>query len=420
MLGMALGMALALGSPLMATGRTEGSSRSTAGQKLDMVLMIETASTGALMNDQIFPKVKEKFPDVNFILKLRDDAQVEKAVKTAFIGGEAIDIVDFWPHQMRVFTEGNMALDLSSYLNTDTQWRNSWAPGSLEVGNISGKYVAVPYRSTYPLIQVNKAILERAGVTVKEQWTWAEFTDACQKVKALGDANIFPFGINSTWGCWLIRNGILQIFDTEAELERFNRGEIPFTDPRIKQVCDNVKGLYDAKYMYPGDGALTATNDQVLSAFARGRIAMLGNVNGNAGKTVRDTVNGAFEVVTISWPRMGKPEMDHLLGGNEGYFISANTKNPAKTVEVLKYLTSTEILQLWANDGKIVPFQGIKSSDPDYAFYGKDASKVYPVEIVQFSSEINDYIIYNMPANYVLYGEQALKELEELRGTVKR
>jgi ABC-type glycerol-3-phosphate transport system substrate-binding protein len=412
-----MGLAICLVIPFNLIASGAGESGKSATPKSEMVLMIETSSR-PLMRDKIVPMIRAKFPEINFVSKVRDDAQVEKNVKTAFIAGESIDIVTFWPHQMRVFTEGNMALDLTSYIKADTAWSNQWMNGALESGNIDGKYVNIPYSTSYPLFQINKEIAAKAGVVIKDRWTWDEFIDACKKIKASTDA--FPVGVNSTWGCWFVRNGFMQIWDNDDELSRFSHGEIPFTDPRVKKVFDNVKTLYDNNYMYPGEGALTATNDQILSAFARGRIAILANVNGNAGKAIKETVAGAFEVATMSWPNMGKPEMYHILGGNEGFFISANTKNPDKAVEVLKFITSPEIFQMWADDGKIVPVNGIKSSDPDYALYGKDSASVYPIEIVQFSSEINDYIIYNTPANYVLYGEKTLAELEELRKTVKR
>jgi ABC-type glycerol-3-phosphate transport system substrate-binding protein len=319
---------------------------------------------------------------------------------------------------MKIFTESNMALDLTPYLNADSQWKSVWSPGAIESGNIDGKYVAVSYRTTYPLIQINKSLFEKAGVPVKDKWTWNEFVDACNKIKA--NTDVFPFGINSVWGCWLVRNGLLQIWDAEEEMEAFNRGDISFSDSRVKKVFENVDALYKSNYIYPGEGALTTSNDQVLSAFARGRVAMIGNVNGNAMKTVKDTVAGAFEVATVSWPNMGNPASFRLLGGNDGYFIPANTKNPDKTVEVLKYLTSFEILQLWADDGKIVPSGKVVSSDANYAAYGKDASSVVATEIIQISSEINDYIVNNTPANYVLYGEKSLAELEDIRKTIKK
>jgi ABC-type glycerol-3-phosphate transport system substrate-binding protein len=212
----------------------------------------------------------------------------------------------------------------------------------------------------------------------------------------------------------------MQIWDTEAELNAFCNGNIPFTDPRVKTVFDNIKSLYDNNYFYPGEGALAATNDQIISAFVRQRIAFMPYVNSFVGSLKQDTIAGAFEVEILTWPNMGKPSMNYLITNADGYFIMSNTKQPAKAVEVLKYLTGPEVMQVLADNGTVVPVKGIKSSDPDYALYGRDLALAYPTEVVKTSSEIFDYIMYHTPANYVLYGQQALNELEALRQKLKK
>jgi ABC-type glycerol-3-phosphate transport system substrate-binding protein len=381
-----------------------------------MVLMIETG-TITLVREKVIPLIRARFPDINFTFRIRDDAQIENTIKSTFVTGESVDLVVFWPHQMRTFVDSGMALDLTPYLEADPAWRDSWIDGVLQDGRFDGKQYALPFRTSYPLLQINQELAEKAGLELKGQWTWEEFAEACEKIKTR--TNAFPLGINSTWGCWLVRNGLMQIWDTDDELELFTRGGIPFTTPRVKGVFERVKTLYDRLYLYPGAAALTVTNDQVLAAFARGKIAILANVNGNASVTVSNVVAGAFETATMSWPNMGKPAQDHLLGSNDGYFIPSNTHYPDKAVAILKYLTSPEILRLYADEGRIITFKNISSSNPDYPLYSKDARKVHSAEIVNFSSELNDYIIYNIPANYVLYGDQAIAELEVLRKTVK-
>ncbi|MDR2095962.1 MAG: hypothetical protein LBP76_10665, partial [Treponema sp.] len=64
-------------------------------------------------------------------------------------------------------------------------------------------------------------------------------------------------------------------------------------------------------------------------------------------------------------------------------------------------------------------FKNILPTNPDYPLFSRDAGKIHSAEIVNYSSELNDYIIYNTPANYVLYGNEVLEELEVLRKTVK-
>lgn len=389
---------------------TESTSAKTADADMEMVLMIENPEIP--VTSDVLKKVEEKFPDIKFISKTWDQSQIEKSVKTAFAAGEAVDIVQYWPNQMKNFTTSDMALDLTPYLDSDQDWKNTWVEGALEVGVFDNKNVAVPFGTVYPLLQVNTELLKKAGVEVKDQWTWDELVDACVKIKENTDA--FPLGVKADNACWFVRNGLMQCWDNQEELDKFNAGEISFTDSRVKEVFERIKDLYDKSYLYPGEGAVSATQDQITAAFAQGQVAMFANTNNQCG-IAKEAANGAFDVEIISWPNMGKEDMNYLLGGSDGFFITANTKYPDKAVEVLKYLTSTEILQMYADTGNVVPVKGIESADPDYELYGVDAAKVYPTEPIGISPEMFDYIVYNTPSNYLFYGDTCLDELEALR-----
>ena len=389
---------------------TESTSAKTADADMEMVLMIENPEIP--VTSDVVKKVEEKFPDIKFISKTWDQSQIEKSVKTAFAAGEAVDIVQYWPNQMKNFTTSDMALDLTPYLDSDQDWKNTWVEGALEVGVFDNKNVAVPFGTVYPLLQVNTELLKKAGVEVKDQWTWDELVDACVKIKE--NTNAFPLGVKADNACWFVRNGLMQCWDNQEELDKFNAGEISFTDSRVKEVFERIKDLYDKSYLYPGEGAVSATQDQITAAFAQGQVAMFANTNNQCG-IAKEAANGAFDVEIISWPNMGKEDMNYLLGGSDGFFITANTKYPDKAVEVLKYLTSTEILQMYADTGNVVPVKGIESADPDYELYGVDAAKVYPTEPIGISPEMFDYIVYNTPSNYLFYGDTCLDELEALR-----
>ena len=109
---------------------------------------------------------------------------------------------------------------------------------------------------------------------------------------------------------------------------------------------------------------------------------------------------------------MAAGECDYVLGGCDGYFISSNTKNPEASINILKYLTSKEAFELQVDDGDVVPANVEGGTDEEFA---RDSSKVYPKEIMAISAEMNDYINYNIGANYFYDKEGTLEELESLR-----
>ena len=100
----------------------------------------------------------------------------------------------------------------------------------------------------YPVLEVNEEILEQAGVTVREEWTLAEFEDACEQIKSY--TGVYPFGIRDSRVCWFMRNALLQIWEDGEEMKRFQSGEISFLDPRVTEAFDRVMGLFRREDVY--------------------------------------------------------------------------------------------------------------------------------------------------------------------------
>lgn len=394
----------------------ETSEDATAGAKtnsnVELTLMINDPSED--LSPKIIQMVEEKFPQYKFTQKNWDEGTVEQTVKTAFAADQAVDIVIYWPTYMAKFEGTGIPLDVSPYLEADAEWKASFAEGALDVGTTEEGILAVPYNSNYPLMQINEAIFKEAGVEVKDKMTWEEFMDACSKISAIGKT---PVSVSSDWAGWFVRNGLLQCWKDTTELDSFIKGEIPFTDERVKGVMDNIAGLYTNDYVYPGGiDAVTTSPDDALAAFVNGDVAMYCNVVANC-QSVSSTIGSKFDIGLLSWPGMAaNDDMNNILGSSSGMMVMSNTKYPDEAVEVLKYLTGDEISQLRADKGEIVPNVNVTSSDKNYAMYSKDSSKVYPDEVINLSSEIFDNLVYNEPSNYLYNGESALDELEVLRG----
>ena len=360
--------------------------------------------------------LKEKLPDVKFVNKTFDNNTIEKTIKTAFTAGESIDLSMYWPNKMQNFLTSDMALDLTPYLEEDPEWKDSFVEGALDVGTYDGKVYPIPDSTVYPLIEVNTAILEEAGVEVQESWTWGEFMDACAKIKE--NTKAFPIGIRAELANWTVRNGLLQVWDSEEELESFNAGEISFTDKRVVDVFEKVAELYD-NYCYPGEGAISVTGDEVNAAFANGDVAMVAEVNSMAKKSIENS--GLDTVRIVSWPMMGSGELDYILGGCTGYFIPSNVKDKDLSVEMLKLLTSQEVFEHAAENGTVTPVETTGGNDdPNAKDYARDSGRVYPTEIMGLSSELFDYITQNVPANYLFYGDQSLEEMDTMRKAAEK
>lgn len=384
-----------------------------AEEKTDIVLMIENADEPASLTT--IEKIKEHFPQYNIISKIWS-AEAEQTVKSTFAtDGEAIDLVA-WNSSMATFVNSDMALDLTPYLEENQKLKNSFDEALLynAQGYIDGKLYGLPYSCVYPMLEVNTAILEEAGVEWKESWTWEEFIDACVKIEENTEAH--PVGCSSGWAGWFGIQAMIQAFEDPEEYAEYCGGNIPFSDERIITNMDKVVELYNSGYMYPGEGAVSITGEEVDTAFANGKLAMRCDVN-SVSKGFIDNLDMDTSKIKIgSWPTMavGGPGSisDRLLGGNNLYFIPSNSKNVDAAMEIMAFLFGEEIQKDYANAGTIICTN--IDTGIDLSEWSKDAGKIASDLIYLHSPEMVTYINTDWFSEYLYDKESAISNMDEL------
>jgi raffinose/stachyose/melibiose transport system substrate-binding protein len=385
---------------------TPDAAKPAENKKTKLTLMI------AWPGDEIGKKEEEmvakRFAD-KYDITFKPVVDPEKTIKTTIASGEPVDLAFYWQGSMDTFVNANMALDLTPYLDANGgEWKNTFIEGTLGKGVYNGKTYAVPITPVYFMMLANKDLLAKAGVSLSDQPTWDEFTKALATVKE--KLGITPFG--SSWVDWMHRGLLFSAWPDDTKLQQWTKGEIPFTDPTAVKAFDETKAIYDKEYVYPGKGALTVTQDQVLTAFKSEKIAIMAYINFQASKAVKDS--GVKNVQVLSWPHMGS--RTKVPGDANGYMIPANVKHPEASIEILKYLTSQEVAQFRVDNGAPVSVKGTKAADPNVALYGKDAGNLYlEKEITALSPKISEYLTTKMPANYIFDSKRTLEDLEKLR-----
>ncbi len=387
-------------------------SQEGSGEKEDLVCVFMKTEADEPLQEMLHEKFDDKY---NLTIKILDQTALEQTVKTAATAGEQIDVVMYWPNQMNSFTSADLATDLTEYM--DDEWRDQFTdPSSLEIGTYDGKLYNVPYGSVYPLIIANTELTDAAGVTLPEDgaWTWDEFISACEQITE--KTGKFGACIDESCACWTIRNAYMQCWDTDEELDAWNAGEVSFKDDKIVEATEMVASAYENGIFYPGEGALAVTGDQAIAAFSQGEYAFMFAVNGSVATNLEKTGLETYKI--MDWPSMGKNPTDPLLGGNDGYFIPTCTKNLEGALEVMKYLTGPEIATMRAEIGTVVTNKINEDADVNaelMAQVSRRTSSVYPTEIINIDAELSQYIMYQMPANYVNNGESALDDMEAMR-----
>lgn len=379
-------------------------------EKEDLVLIINSPEDKWM--DPFMENLQEQFPEYNLIFKDWISATAERDIKILISSNNPPDIVMYWPNYMATFVNSGMALDLTPYLEeNDNAWLNTFSANAQDIGKYDGKYYNIAYSPVYPVIIANKDLLDQAGVRISDpsHITWDEFLTICKQLSDnLGD--VFPMVQQNDNACHFSRNLMLMAWDDRAELAAFNAGEISFKDPRLIEGLDEITYFFE-HFAYPGPGSLSVKFDEAISAFQQNRVAMVGTVNTLASGIIQDT--GIENPLILSWPQMGP--VDVLLGGSDGWFIPSNSKHKEAAVEVLKYMSSPESLQIGVDGGKPVTVKDVESDDPNFNLYSRDTYRITDNEVINLSSEIFDILVNKMPAEYIMNGMPVINQLENYR-----
>jgi ABC-type glycerol-3-phosphate transport system substrate-binding protein len=370
--------------------------------------IVEYAS-GEAMCAALQEKLKDKY-DIECVQV--DWGNLDKVIRTGIASGAPADVYQYWPQAIGRFATEGMALDLTPYLEANGgEWKKTFIPAALDTGLVDGKYYAVPLNSNFSIIIANQDLLDKAGITIPEKWTWDQFNAVNKQLKAAG---IYPFANASDNGRadWLYRNGILSAGKTAGKLEDLSNNKVPGTDPIFATVLDNIKALYKNDYMYPGKGAVTVTNDEIKAGFYQGKVAMMSEIAAGAAATIKDA---SFKTSIIAWPSMG--EQNAVLGGCDGLFIPANAPNKEAAVEILKTYLGTDIQTIHAAAGLPIANANVEIKDPVTKKIVEVSSDVSSKEFGISFSKFSEYTGKVLMADLVLGDgvEAVQKKLEALR-----
>ncbi|MGF1774844.1 ABC transporter substrate-binding protein [Vibrio wakamikoensis] len=179
--------------------------------------------------------------------------------------------------QYGVFAEAKVLTDLNGYYRANGEFTEELQPFALEIGNYKGGNYVMPFNSSTPLMYVNKALLERAGITdVPEMTNFDQILEVAKTVQSkLGNSNVY--GIN-----------------TPSQFTRFalvmqNGGD--WVNPVTNESGFDQQATIDA-FQWMGDlyhkhhvaSAESVTDEKMVKQhFSSGRVAIHFDSTGNLG-----------------------------------------------------------------------------------------------------------------------------------------
>ena len=206
--------ALTAGS-LLLTGCGGGSSSSgdsgSGGSGGGDTLTVMCVGTEADTYIDGYNAIAEKFSEdneygVTVEIEFYENEQYKTKLTTLMASNAVPDIFFTWElSYLQPFVEGGKVADITSYLEEDQEWKNSFADGTLDLLAYDGKNYGVPTQKSLCVMFYNKQIFEENGVEVPT--TYEEFLDVCQTLK---DNGVTPMTMCGT-DAWIPAQFVQQI-----------------------------------------------------------------------------------------------------------------------------------------------------------------------------------------------------------------
>ncbi len=285
---------------------------------------------------QVIEKFNEEHKDITAELNIYDHESYKTSIRN-WLSSEAPDVV-FWYSGERMNTF--VARGLIEPINDVWEKNNlsdkmaSTKPGITFEGNQYG----LPYTYYQWGVYYRKDLFEKFGIAVPK--TWEEYKAACATLKSNGIAPI-AIGTKKLWTAagWFDYLD-LRINGLEFHMQLM-KGEVPYTDQRVKDVFAKWRELVDAGYYIENHTSYSWQDAQPFLYQGKAAMYLIGNfIVPNFPEELQDKI-GFFQFPSINPAvKMYEDAPTDILA------IPANAKNKADAKVFLSYVAQPEVIRL--------------------------------------------------------------------------
>jgi multiple sugar transport system substrate-binding protein len=245
-------------------------------------------------------------------------------------------------------TSGALA-DLSGYM--DASFGDAFIPALWQSVQADGKPFGVPHHTDTSALAYNKTHFTKAGITevpqsLDEAWTWEQFVEVLQKLKAanLGAA---PFAFNyQLYGAYRWFNTLYQAGGTVLDDSLEN---VTLDTPQARKALEWTKSLYTNGLHAPSVLVKRPTYPDEI--FPTQKISMI-QTGDFLIPSIEDAVKGKFEWGVTYLMKDTAAATD--LGGN-AVVVTAESKNMDAAAEFAKFLVTKENMQTFCEQTTVLP-----------------------------------------------------------------
>jgi raffinose/stachyose/melibiose transport system substrate-binding protein len=211
---------------------------------------------------------------------------------------------------------------------------------NLELLPTEGVY-ALPFVANAAGILYNKDMFEEHGWEIPT--TWTEFIDLCEEIQSEGITPLY-FGYKDTWTTLAPWNSLaVSLVDSDV-CSQVNAGETTFEEA-YSEVADKQKQMLD----YSEPNPFAYSYNDAATAFANGQAAMW--PIGSYAVPQIQSVNPDINIDSFVTPASDDASENVLNSGIDLMFcVMEACENKEAAYEVLEYLYSDEIINMWLDD----------------------------------------------------------------------
>lgn len=306
------------------TGCSGSKSESASGDSKDVTLRIlvwNNNPEGTKLEGEIFKAFEKENPGVKVKQVYAPYDKFNDKFLTMSAGGDQPDLVWIQPSAFGQFVSKGVLMDLSDKeINED-----EFMPNVLKLGQVDGKQFALIRDASTFQMGYNKDLFDAAGVAYpKDDWTWADFLDAAQKLTKVENGKTVQFGIENMYlNELLVENG--------GGLVSEDGKKVIIDSPESIEAVQFASDLINKYHVQP----TTAQSQGLTNLFLSGKAAM--------------KLLGPWDWADVSKNASFKWDIVPMPAGKAGNVSAAaylpigigkSTKHPDEAFKLLEFLSS--------------------------------------------------------------------------------
>ena len=350
----------------------------------DVTLNLATVNNGQMKDmEQLKTEYETANPGTTVNFQVMEEADLRAAVTADVASGAGqYDIVTIGAYETPQWGANGWLVDLTEPLAADAEYdvEDILPPVRAAISN-EGKQYAAPFYGESSILMYNKETLDAASVTLSENPTWQEVSDAAAKVKTSDMAGICMRG-KPGWGdLFAPLTTVVQTFGGNWYDMEWNA---TVDTPEWKEAVSFYKTMLDESGQAD---PVSYSFNECLTALKEGKAAMWADASVAASLLEADDSPVKGKMGYAHMPVNKTDESGWLWSWNLA--VPATTKNQDAAIDFVKWATSKEYIKLvgekigWSN----VP-PGSRTSTYELPEY-QDAAGAYAPITLDVMTSVN-------------------------------